>query len=111
MNVYEAIRYAVQGLPNGGYHSGNPLNEAIPQVKEWLAAYDALAPDWSNAPEWAQWYAIDADGSASWFKSGREPSVYMAQWGVGDGWEFNQRITLPIGIDWRLCKWQRPEVK
>ena len=33
------------------------------------AAFDALAPTpkmWANAPEWAQWYAIDADAMAIW---------------------------------------------
>ena len=24
------------------------------------------APDWSEAPEWAQWFAIDEDGEGFW---------------------------------------------
>ena len=29
---------------------------------------DPYAPDWSQAPEWAQWYAIDGDGQRWWFE-------------------------------------------
>lgn len=29
---------------------------------------DPDAPDWSQAPEWAQWYAIDGDGQRWWFE-------------------------------------------
>ncbi len=31
-------------------------------VADLLAAYDVLAPDWSQAPEAARYYMIDADG-------------------------------------------------
>jgi hypothetical protein len=27
-----------------------------------------LKPDWSKAPEWANWWAIDRTGDAYWFK-------------------------------------------
>lgn len=42
---------------------------------------DALAPDWSQAPEDAQWCVIDPTGDCYWHE-----------------------------VDCRLCKWQRPEV-
>ena len=29
---------------------------------------DPDAPDWSQAPEWARWYAIDGDGQRWWFE-------------------------------------------
>lgn len=25
-------------------------------------------PDWSKAPEWAKWWAIDSDGVAYWYE-------------------------------------------
>jgi hypothetical protein len=28
-----------------------------------------IAPDWSEAPEWADWYAIDADGQCFWYEN------------------------------------------
>ena len=36
---------------------------------------DPHAPDWSQAPEWAQWYAIDRDGQRWWFDI--EPTFYI----------------------------------
>ena len=34
---------------------------------------DPNAPDWSQAPDWANWYAIDADGQRWWHEL--EPSI------------------------------------
>ena len=89
------------------------LVAAQSQVASLIAAYDALAPDWSQAPEWAMWSAIHANGLRYWME--KEPS-----WQHGDvGWDrnggkqefdFDCDESLPIGVDWRLLKWQRPEV-
>lgn len=48
---------------------------------------DPYAPDWSQAPEWAQWYAIDIFGTECWFEN--EPTcskqgVYFASSGKID---------------------------
>jgi len=94
VNIIEAIDYCVRGLPDSGYHSGNPLNTAVKDVKALVAAYEALAPDWADAPDWAQWYEIDDDGDAWW--RCHDKSKYVAL------------CSLPLGIDGRLCKWQRP---
>ena len=77
------------------------------------AAFDALAPTpkmWANAPEWAQWYAIDADAMAIWID--QSPSPGDTEWEVfGTAhFEMHHGGDLPLGIDWRVCKWQRPEV-
>ena len=48
------------------------LVAAQAQIARLVAAYDALAPDWSQAPEWAQWYTIDADRSVHFHEN--EPS-------------------------------------
>ena len=87
--------------------------EAKSIVQAMVAAYDALAPDWSQAPEWAMWSAIHANRLRYWME--KEPS-----WQHGDvGWDrnggkqefdFDCDESLPIGVDWRLLKWQRPEV-
>ena len=75
--------------------------------------YDTLAPDWSNAPEWAQFYVVVPSGRAFWSETELEILP------EGDGWRDKDEIgllslaglvDLPLGIDWRLCKWQRPEV-
>ena len=39
-----------------------------------------IQPDWSDAPPWAQWWAIDNDGYAYWY---RDQPTYNAKYG---GW-------------------------
>lgn len=34
--------------------------------------------DWSEAPDWAQWWAVDSAGSAFWYEN--KPSVYDLMW-------------------------------
>lgn len=90
----------------------------IAAIAQMVAAYDALAPDWSKAPEWAQWCAIDANGSAAWYKQQPKYDEFCDTWLFSSGsylhayqWA-NEKgdIAIPIGLDWRLLKWQRPEV-
>ena len=38
-----------------------------------------MRPSWNDAPEWANWLAMDADGEWYWFE--REPEI------EGDGWD------------------------
>ena len=87
--------------------------EAKSIVQATVAAYDALAPDWSQAPEWARWSAIHANGLRYWME--KEPSSQhgAVAWDNNCGkqeFDFDCDESLPIGLDWRLCKWQRPEV-
>lgn len=87
--------------------------EAKSIVQATVDAYDALAPDWADAPEWAQWFAIDPNGDGFWFHD--EPKANEWRWTNGDwfrdvGYEKGRRVNIPLGVDWRLCKWQRPEV-
>ena len=83
--------------------------EELRRLEAIIAAYDALAPDWSDAPEWAGWYAIDANGQPCWWSV--EPRLLYLDWGVS-GSEYQRmyirEIDLTIGIDWRLCRWARP---
>lgn len=39
--------------------------------------------DWTEAPAWAQWLAVDADGEAYWFEN--EPKVAYKLWDSGTG--------------------------
>lgn len=87
--------------------------EAKSIVQATVEAYDALAPDWSQAPEWAKWSVIHANGLRYWME--KEPS-----WQHGDvGWvnnggkqafDFDCDVDLLLGLDWRLLKYPRPEV-
>lgn len=81
--------------------------EAKSIVQAMVAAYDALAPDWSQAPEDAQWYTIDAENQRCWHIN--EPALFDWAWD-SNGMDWAGFIDVPLGVDWRLCKWQRPEV-
>ena len=80
--------------------------EAKSIVQATVAAYDALAPDWSQAPDDAEWYTIDAENQCYWHID--EP-IYDGEWWSNTA-EFSGFTEIPLGVDWRLCKWQRPEV-
>lgn len=79
----------------------------IAAIAQMIAAYDALAPDWSQAPEDAEWYTIDAENQR--YRHIDEPSLFDATWD-SNGMDWAGFTDVPLGIDWRLCKWQRPEV-
>ena len=79
---------------------------AADRLDERCRQYEALAPDWADAPEWAQWYTIDIDGLACWRSD--EPEFKTLAWKHAGQWERTAFVDLPVGIDSRLCKWQRP---
>jgi hypothetical protein len=60
---------------------------------------------WHEAPEWAQWAAMDKDGS--WFWYDMEPSV------LGDQWHYAGRtcdiFDAPKHPDWTQSKQRRPQ--
>ena len=70
-------------------------------------------PDWSRAPDWAQWYAIDANGVRSWYE--QKPSLQE----VNQYWTTSFGKTMGFDQDsaafsrWRETLRQRPvaEVK
>lgn len=37
-----------------------------------------MKPSWNDAPEWAQWLAMDEDGEWFWFES--EPQLEGGSW-------------------------------
>jgi hypothetical protein len=90
----------------------------LAKLAERDAAVAALAPDWSEAPEWAQWYCVepgDATGAgfARWWAhdpvlNGKEWTPTIVLEGGYSATLFAGHIDLYLGIDWRLCKWQRP---
>lgn len=54
------------------------------QLRGWLPD-----PQWDNAPEWAEWHAVDADGNGYWFSN--KPRYFEDVWG-------NSAITV-VGIE------------
>ncbi len=84
--------------------------EAVERLEELRQQYNALEPDWTSAPPWAQWHVISANGQCYWTSS--EPLVAENRWSLSGSIQENFiGASLSIGIDWRLCKWQRPEVQ
>lgn len=80
----------------------------IAAIAQMIAAYDALAPDWSQAPDGAKWCVIDPTGDCYWHEV--EPTPDSLSWESGTADFAGFVFAIPLGIDWRLCKWQRPEV-
>ncbi len=42
-----------------------------------------MKPDWDEAPEWARWFAVDANGEAWWFEYKPEPLSFA--WDCDEG--------------------------
>jgi hypothetical protein len=86
--------------------------EAQDIVQAVVDAYDALAPNWSDAPEWAKWSAVHGNGLRYWFQVEPEYSHGYTGWDrKGGRIAFDNEVELPFGVDWRLTKQPRPEIK
>lgn len=77
------------------------------RLEQLVKDYRALAPDWQAAPEWARWYAIDASGDGYWYV--KEPMIDAWEWVAPPSYAGCVENVLPLGVDFRLCKWARPE--
>lgn len=116
MNVYDAmgVLYDSAELPI----NDQLAHEAKRIVGNVVDAYDALAPDWANAPDWAQWVTLFDNGKFVWWELEPESRIMpngQYAWTEQDGRmgmvKSGQVSPLPIGIDWRLCKWSREVTK
>lgn len=73
-----------------------------------LAALEAQevqpSPDWSQAPEWAMWWAMDESGNAFWFENRpmRGSHCFMQD---EARWVQSHRT---FGVDWRTTLRKRP---
>lgn len=115
MNAVDAIEI-VRDLAASSWHASAEERQAIEITARLVAAYDALAPDWSQAPEDATSYVIHADGKAEWLRVvSRDKQIAPIENGVQWSYqyvfyaEYAGLVVLPLGIDWRLCIWPRPE--
>lgn len=63
-----------------------------------------MKPDWKDAPEWARWLAMDADGDWFWFED--RPSCNRKAW-----LSTSQRCALAGGANdyFRLSLEERPQ--
>lgn len=44
-----------------------------------------MKPDWKDAPEWAQWLAMDSDGEWYWYEHAPKFKVRRGRWIVVRG--------------------------
>jgi hypothetical protein len=76
-------------------------------------AIDVFEPDWSDAPEWANWHVCYDDGNGMWY----ENCPYVAPAADAESWfEFDNdgrgawsRFGLNYDADWRNSLRHRPE--
>lgn len=82
--------------------------DAIHVVETWLDAQPAAPePDWTNAPEWAMYTALDADGYRVWCEAPLEPADY-GEWDIHGRFRIN-RVPPTTNYDWRTTLRRRPE--
>lgn len=63
-------------------------------------------PDWSRAPNWANWWAIDAGGDAFFFYEKPELAEEEGIWMGGEeasitDYLYDDNYQLAVGVDWR----------
>lgn len=61
-----------------------------------------MKPDWKDAPEWANWKAMDEDGEWWWYEE--EPYIFYNYWVVRPG-----RRARAGYIQWRDTLEARPK--
>lgn len=66
-----------------------------------------MKPDWKDAPEWAQWLAMDANGFWWWYEE--EPVVSEKAWMPSDSGDCTRAFTKPTNEDWLETLTPRPE--
>lgn len=84
---------------------------------DWLSDVEALKrieddvladiPNWEQAPKWANWYAVDSDGSGSFFENKPRHDRYTWRSTSGDWCYANAKVLT--GSDWKDSLRQRPE--
>lgn len=70
------------------------------------ASLEEWQPDWSKSPEWAKWWAMDADGECYWFES--KPEICDDQWDSEDAIDVAPQFTYTS--NWQESLRERPDV-
>lgn len=88
------------------------LDEEVARLQAALDRPQGLQPDWSEAPSWASWWAVDADGEAFWYE--KQPKAHPYNW----SWWYKADVgeiqacpaILSLGsLDWRESARERPK--
>lgn len=119
MNIPEDVHEALLVLCEFARREGAlPVWASAEIVEKWLDAQPAAPePDWSQAPDWARWWAADSDGESTYYAERPEPDEKIACWDSAR-WsakgstilsEWDKTSPLPLGVDWRTTLRKRPE--
>ena len=70
-------------------------------------------PSWEDAPDEVSWWTVDADGDIFYSVDEPQPDKWRCMWDRDDESDMLWRpkpnnIEIPIGVDWRTLKRQRP---
>ena len=63
-----------------------------------------MKPRWEDAPEWANWLAMDADGGWFWYENEPAP-IPQAVWSAPEG---RQKLAAREENEWGSSKESRP---
>ena len=77
------------------------------QSKHVFETIEEWQPDWSQAPEWANWWAMDADRDCYWFEN--KPETMSVTWLPFDASDVKPTPSFGYTGDWRESLRKRPE--
>lgn len=69
---------------------------------------DGYGPNWDCAPKWAEWCAMDGDGSANWYEYTPTPAVDGDYWKNPSGGKYKATDTYKFDGEWYQSLERRP---
>lgn len=118
-NSRDALQDAYEEALDLAMYLKQAIMERKQAASDWAASEKARldleewpGPDWSQAPEWAMWWAMDQNEAAHWFDGIVAANVLCAP--SGDGFWFNGERELAASNfnytgHWRDSLRKRPE--
>lgn len=124
MKYYEARGLAYSILDNGeafvaGVEQGRTYFRFPPNVKVCeLVEVEPWQPaiPWELVPDEAEWIVPDHEGDLLWHVGEPFFNLGARDWKSERDWDYLEgeyerfiHIDIPLGRDWRQCKWRRPK--
>ncbi len=81
----------------------NNIREQLDKLERMMMMNNVVKLPWDEAPEWAQWAAMDADGEWWWYQT--EPEVSHILWRHTTG--LLCHFDFPPCTNWKESKRQR----
>ena len=63
--------------------------------------------NWSEAPDWAQWAATDANGSAFWYEAKPYAEIWIQQW-LPNHKQYSGAPSANCLVSWKVSLEERP---